>query len=221
LILRKEYQEGKLLPDEMTLSKQLGVSRQTVRSGIGHLVFEGILERRAGIGTRVVKVTSESAIMAWRSLSREMAKKGITVQTFNNDARFFEASEDAARALRIEPGRKILRLDRLRGWEDVPALRSRSWFHPRLNLDGSEDFSRPLYEVIEKASGFLADRAEEELLAVSAEKELVSLLSVGVNSPLLLRRHIVFDRGNNPIEFAEVHYVSKRFVLTLDLQRGE
>jgi DNA-binding GntR family transcriptional regulator len=40
-------------------------------------------------------------------------------------------------------------------------------------------------------------------------------------SPLLLRWHVVLDRGRRPFEFAEVHYVSDRYTLTIDLQRGD
>src|SRR5512143_3576833 len=80
LILQPEYQKGALLPDEVTLAAKLGVSRGTVRSGISKLVFEGALERKAGIGTRVSQQRHESGIRAWRSFTMEMASKGIAVK---------------------------------------------------------------------------------------------------------------------------------------------
>src|SRR5580658_8349817 len=81
LARKPEYQNGKLLPDEVMLAAQLGVSRGTVRSGIGKLVFEGLLERKAGVGTRVAQ-RAESGVRAWRSFSREMAAKGINVENY-------------------------------------------------------------------------------------------------------------------------------------------
>src|SRR5580692_8975456 len=76
LIRKPKYQNGALLPEETKLAVQLGVSRGTVRSGIGKLVFEGILERKAGVGTRVSNHQGESGIRAWHSFTREMESKG-------------------------------------------------------------------------------------------------------------------------------------------------
>ncbi|MDR3109113.1 MAG: GntR family transcriptional regulator [Planctomycetaceae bacterium] len=221
LIGEKKYQDGELLPDEVSLASRLGISRHTIRAAIGILVYEGLLERKAGIGTRVKKMNSESAILSWRSLSREMSKKGITVQTFDINIEMIKASDIAAKALQVAPSTPLYRLDRIRGWNDMPILRSRSWFHPRLKLTGDEDFSQPLYDVIKNVSGLYANRADEEFLAVSADKELSVLLHVKTGSPLLLRRHIVFDKSNRPMELAEIHYVSDRFSLTLALKHGE
>jgi GntR family transcriptional regulator len=221
LVLQPEYQKGSLLPDEVTLAAQLGVSRGTVRSGISKLAFEGLLERKAGIGTRVTRRPFESGIRAWRSFTREMAAKGITVTNFRSDYRLVEASTDAAQALQLPSGTSLWRLDRVRGWNGKPVLQSISWFHPRVGLKGTEDFSRPLYETIEAATGVRPHHASEEFLAVSADARLARLLEVTRGTPLLLRRHTVFDPGNRAFEFAEVRYVSSRFALTLDMRREQ
>jgi GntR family transcriptional regulator len=221
LVLKPDYQKGALLPDEVALAAQLGVSRGTVRSGISKLVFEGVLERKAGVGTRVSPRNLESGITAWRSFTREMASKGITVHNFRLNYRPVPASADAARALNVEPATPLWRLDRVRGWNGEPVLQSTSWFHPRVGLKGSENTSFPLYEMIEKATGVRPSHAREEFLAVSADARLAKLLNVPRSTPLLLRRHTVFDQGNRPFEFAEVHYVRSRFALTLNMRRGD
>jgi len=217
-----EYRDkNQFIPDEATLASELGVSRGTVRSGISKLVFEGLLERKAGVGTRIASRQMESGVLAWRSFTREMAAKGIKVENYRQNFRNVEASAEAAQALRIEPGTKIWRLARVRGWENRPVLQSISWFHPRLNLKSDEKFSRPLYEVIEMAAGVRPYQAREEFLAIGANATLAKILDVPANEPLLLRRHTVSDAGNRPFEYAEVRYVSSRFALTLDLKRDK
>jgi len=139
LIQQSEYQKGALLPNETTLAAKLGVSRGTVRMGISKLVFEGLLQRKAGVGTRVATKHLESGIRAWRSFTREMAAKGIAVNNFRLDYQLMTASEDAAQALQLATGVKVWRVDRVRGWSGRPVLNSTSWFHPRLNLKGKED----------------------------------------------------------------------------------
>src|SRR5215471_7464342 len=52
LISHPPYSLGALLPDELTLASRLGVSRGTVRNSILELVYQGLLERRKGVGRR-------------------------------------------------------------------------------------------------------------------------------------------------------------------------
>jgi GntR family transcriptional regulator len=216
-----EYRAGnQLLPDETKLAAELGVSRGTVRSGISKLVFEGLLERKPGVGTRILNRQAESGVSAWRSFTREMAKKGIKVKDFHHKYRQVTVTPEAAETLRIEPNSKVWQLSRVRGWDNHPVLQSISWFHPRLQLKGDEDFTRPLYEVIESMTSTRPHHAHEEFLAIIADSASAKALNVPAKSPLLLRRHTVFDAGSRPFEHAEVKYVSSRFVLSLDLKKG-
>lgn len=220
LIATPEYAKGVLLPDELTLANRLGISRGTIRAAILRLVAEGSLERKAGVGTRVVQRSTESAIGAWRSFSREMARQGVDVRMFRLQLREVTATASVAFALRIPSGTVVQRLDRVRGWDELPVLRSRSWFHPRVRFAPDERFSQPLYDLVTEVSGLSADRASEAFGAEEASAPLAKDLHVPESSPLLLRRHTVFDTLNRPFEFAEVHYVSQRFTLTIDLKRG-
>jgi GntR family transcriptional regulator len=221
LIRDPQYQNGALLPDEVALAAQLGVSRGTVRSGISKLVFEGLLDRKAGVGTRVSNRNVESGIQEWHSFTREMASKGITVENFRVAYHQLEGSKEALQALQLDGSRMLWRLDRVRGWAGRPVLHTMSWFHPRLGLKGTEDTTQPLYEMIEKASGVRPHHAREDFLAVSADAQMARQLEVEKGAPLLLRRHTVFDAGNRPFECAEVRYVSSRFALTLDVRRKD
>ena len=219
LIGEPAYRDGKLLPDEVTLARRLGVSRNTVRAGVARLAFEGLIERKAGVGTRAAGRPVRTGLGAWHSFTREMEAMGIRVSTFSRDVRHEPAGADAARALQVRPGTRVLRLDRLRGWDGEPAALFQSWLHPRLGLTGEEDFERPLYALLEEASGVAADQAREELEAVAADARLAAALRVRRGAPLLRRRRVVADPGGRPIEFAIVHYRSDRFTLTMDIRR--
>jgi len=214
-----EFQNGALFPDELTLANRFGVSRGTVRAALTRLVDQRLLERRAGVGTRVLPASAESSIGAWRSFSEEMARRNIAVESFHLDASCLAVPERVAHALQIPEGSHVLRLDRVRGWDGQPVLHSRSWFHPRLRLSETADFARPLYAMLQEETGAVAESAREEFSAVGASSALARRLKLKSGEPLLLRCHTVFDTGRRPMEFAEVHYVSARFTLTLDLKR--
>lgn len=221
MVRRPEYQRGNLLPNEEKLAAQLGISRGTVRAGISRLVFEGVLERKAGVGTRASNRHLYSGISAWHSFTREMAAKGIVVRNFQMDYSLTAPSTNALQALQLNSAAQIWRLDRVRGWDGKPVLQATSWFHPRLNLKGNEDFTSPLYETLERETGVRPHLAHEEFLATVADDQTALLLHVHAGTPLQLRRHTVFDSGNRPFEFAEILYVSSRFTLTMELQREE
>lgn len=221
LARQSKYQKGALLPDELNLATQLGVSRGTVRLGISKLVFEGILERKPGVGTRVSHRHVESGIRAWHSFTREMESKGIAVHNFHVAYRKVNPSADVVQALQLDNSVPLWQLERVRGWEGKPVLRSLSWFHPRLKLKGDENIDQPLYDMLEKSTGVRPHHARDHFLGVSASAQQARLLEIKPGVPLLLRQHIAYDVGNRPFEYAEVHYVSSRFTLTLDMRRED
>ena len=61
-----------MLPNEVDLSKQLGISRNTLRQAINNLVTEGLLVRKKGIGTIVVNQSVSSKAKNWLSFTQEM-----------------------------------------------------------------------------------------------------------------------------------------------------
>jgi len=57
-ISRGEYRQGQRIPTEKRLVDQLGVSRNTLREALASLVQEGVLHRRQGSGTYVMRTFS-------------------------------------------------------------------------------------------------------------------------------------------------------------------
>ncbi len=211
LISRPPYSSGALLPDELTMASRFGVSRGTVRESILNLVHQGFLERRKGVGTRVV----QTGLVDWASLTGEMRKKGIKVQSFLLEVSDKAATGKIADALQVPVGTLVKFLDQVRGWDDRPVLQSRSWFHPRLELSGKEDFRRPLYKLIKEETGIVTDHAREEFLAVMADGPIARRLKIKKGTPLLLRHRTSFDSQDRPIEYAEIHYDTGDVSLTL------
>ena len=222
LIQQPEYQNGSLLPDEVSLAGRLAISRSTLRDAIKRLVSEGLLERKAGVGTRVkenIKIHSE--VGEWHSFSSEMERRGIKVETYSIQVQRVPASGEVARSLRLDPLTEVLQLDRLRGWQREPVIHFCSYLHPRVNLTEEDDFKQPLYTLIKKCSGILPVRSEEKLTAIGAPALLAAQLKIRKGSPVLRRERTVYDTGNRPMEYALVHCRSDRFALTLNLKKNE
>lgn len=70
MIQLPEYQKGKFLPNEVELAQELGISRNTLRQATNKLVYEGLLFRKKGVGTKVVK-RMDSKATNWLSFPRK------------------------------------------------------------------------------------------------------------------------------------------------------
>ena len=220
LIRRPEHRAGRPLPDEITLARRLGVSRNTLRAALAPLIYEGLLARTPRVGTRVVRQSVETSLAAWGSFTDEMRRKGIEVENLETALSLVRAGPAEAAALGVDRGAEVWRLRRLRGWGGRPALLACSWLHPRLGIRGDEDFERPLYEVIRRASGVVAATSREEITAVRADAALRRALRVPRGAPVLLRTRTILDGRGVPLEFNRNYYRVDRYALTLELRRA-
>jgi GntR family transcriptional regulator len=219
LISSDEYRSGKFLPNEVNLAKQLGISRNTVRQATNKLVYEGLLLRKKGVGTRAADQSVDTRINNWLSFSQEMASKGIQIRNYEITTEWVEADEEIASFFRISPGKKILKMERLRGRIEYPFVYFISYFHPMVGLTGNEDFARPLYEILEKDYSVIAKLSKEEISARAADKLLAQKLNIHPGDAILKRRRFVFDPGGRPIEYNLGYYRADSFVYTIESER--
>ncbi len=219
LIDSEEYRTGKFLPNEVNLAKQLGISRNTVRQATNKLVFEGLLVRKKGVGTKAADRSVDTRINNWLSFTQEMKSKGIEIRNFDISAEWIEATEEVALFFRIPVGKKILKMTRLRGRMEYPFVYFISYFHPMVGLTGNEDFSKPLYELLEKEFSVIAKLSKEEISAKAADKFLANTLNIRPGDPILKRKRFVFDPGSRPIEYNIGYYRADSFVYTIESER--
>ena len=174
MIQQEDYRNGKLLPNEVDLSKQLNISRNTLRQAINKLVFEGLLIRKKGYGTCVAPQDVMSNARNWMSFSQEMAAQGMQVQNFELHISWKLPPKEAAEFFGIEPGRKLLCLERLRGKPDLPFVFFISFFSPSIPMSVSEDMSKPLYEILQERYGIRVKTSREQISAKGASSEIWS-----------------------------------------------
>jgi len=219
IIIEPEYQNGKLLPNEVELAKMLAISRTTLRQAINKLVFEGLLIRKKRTGTRVTQNTVSSKSNNWLSFSQEMKLRGIAIKNFELHITWEYPDQSLANFFEIKPDRKILKMEKVRGKPEEPFVYFISYFHPRIGLTGDEDFKRPLYEMLENDYSTVATLSKEEISARAAEPLIADKLRISDGSPVLLRKRFVFDQGERPIEYNLGYYKAESFVYTVESRR--
>lgn len=220
MIQLPEYKSGKLLPKEVDLAKELGISRNTLRQATNKLVYEGLLHRKKGVGTKVVKHVDSKA-KNWISFTQEMKAKGIKVVNYNINLTWEEPPEEVRNFFMVDRGTKVLKMERLRGGEDGPFVFFISYFHPRIGLTGKEDFSKPLYEILRNQFSVIAKLSKEEISARSADLPLSKMLDMDKGDPILKRTRFVYDPGNRPIEYNVGYYRGDSIVYSVESERDQ
>ncbi|HYH55252.1 MAG TPA: GntR family transcriptional regulator, partial [Anseongella sp.] len=218
LVKSGEYDGGKLLPREEELARKFGVSRNTVRQGIYKLVIEGLLIRKKGVGTMVAPRTITTHLDEWHSFSEEMNRRGIKVKNYLVKIQGETAPPGVSELFQVVEGTELLKLERLRGDENGPFVYFVSWFHPRVPISGKEDFSQPLYRLLEEKFSIYPTSSNEELKAIRAGKKVAAYLEIEENSPVLFRKRVVYDTGNRIIEYNLGYYRSDKFAYSINIR---
>lgn len=220
LIKDPAYQAGKLLPNEVDLAKSLAISRTTLRQAINKLVFEELLTRKKGFGTKVVHSIISSKSKNWMSFSQEMKARGISIKNFELHISWVFPDEQIAAFFEIKTDRKIIKLERVRGDNNEPFVYFISYFHPRIGLTGEEDFKKPLYEMLEQEHSSVANLSKEEISAKSATKLVSVKLDIETGSPILFRKRFVYDQAERPMEYNLGYYKGESFLYTVESRRN-
>lgn len=216
MIDQEEYRNGKLLPNEIDLSKSLNISRNTLRQAINKLVFEGHLIRKKGYGTCVAPHDVMSNARNWMSFSQEMASLGMEVQNFELHISWKIPKVEAAKFFASSPEKKLLCLERLRGNPRMPFVFFISYFNPSIPMSVSEDMSKPLYEILYKNYGIQVKTSKEHISARAADTYLAEKLGIQPGDPILVRKRYVLDVNDMPVEYNIGYYRADSFTYSIE-----
>lgn len=219
IIKDPQYNNGQFLPNEVDLAKELGISRTTLRQALNKLVYEGLLVRKKGSGTKVAEGRVSSKSNNWLSFSQEMRARGVPIKNFELHISWIVPEESIAQFFEIKPEEKVLKLERLRGRAEGPFVYFVSYFHPRIGLTSDDNFARPLYEILEKDHQVIVNLSKEEISAIGADKFIAGKLELEAGSPVLLRKRYVFDQDEHPVEYNLGYYRADSFVYTIESRR--
>jgi GntR family transcriptional regulator len=218
MVKMPEYQHGALLPGEIELCKKLGIARNTLRQATNKLENEGLLIRKKGVGTRVAEQTFTTYLNNWHSFTQEMNEQGIDFQNLEISTEWVDADSRIAAFMGILERSKILKVSRLRGSEAEPHVYFESYFHPRVGLTGNEDFSQPLYRLLEDKFATIVSLSKERISARLANSLISSKLGIEKDGLILYRERLVFDPGNRPVEFNIGYYRADKFTYAIDIK---
>lgn len=216
--LRQRLQEGAYapenrLPSEEQLSRELQVSRATVRTALASLAAEGLLIRRQGDGTyvntgRIQVQTRIDTLWEFTRLIEESGRKS-SIQPLAVEHR--PATPAEARGLHLAPGDPVVALVRVFYADQQPVIYSTNTLsQARLCVDPDEsELHLPIFELLEQHCRQVIDYAVADLSAVLAGEEIAAILHVAPGAALLQFEEIFYDRQGQPLVYATNFYNDK------------
>ena len=197
------WSPGDVIPSEIQLAQDLGVSQGTVRKAITELVENNVLTRRQGRGTFVAYHDSERALFHFFHIVDDKGHKALPEST-TLSCRRKRASRAESSRLKLAPGSSVVSIERIRKLDDQPTMLETitlpSELFGTLANVGACDLPNMLYELYEKKFGITIHNAEEQLRAVAASEREASLLGLQTGTPLLEIERIANTLDNTPVE---------------------
>ncbi|HEY1969955.1 MAG TPA: GntR family transcriptional regulator, partial [Pseudonocardia sp.] len=191
---------GDRLQNEVELADQLGVSRPTIRQAIGYLVDRGLVTRKRGVGTEIIRPKVRRPVRL-TSLYDDLAEAGRRPRTTVRRLETRPAPEEIAQALGISVGSPIHWVERLRYADDEPlALMHNAVPAEVIRLTTADLTDQGLNELL-RAAGRAPRSADQSVGAKVADNDEAALLDEPLGAALLTVTRTTLDVQDQPIEY--------------------
>lgn len=218
-ILRGGHAPGTLLPGELRLAAQHGVSRVTVRRALDRLAAEGLIDRRPGAGTRVLAAGGGGGWAAdFATLMPQVVQMGQTTTARLLSCAYVPAP--AAIAAALGRAERMQRAVRVRLADGVPFSHLTTHVPESLAQSFSESdlATTPLFRLLER-SGVQVGHARQEISATLAPPDVAEALEIAPGAALIALTRVVFDARGQGVEHLSALYRPDRFRLEMVLNR--
>jgi GntR family transcriptional regulator len=212
---------GDLLTPEVELAQRFGVSRPTVRQAILELTREGILARRRGKGTVVMRRHVDYPVGRLLSFTEEFAASGGQPSAKVRSQSIVTADRDLAVTLGVPYNARVFRLERVRSIDGAPvAWQVSNVAYSKVPSIEATDFrTASLYRTLRFRYSLSIASADESIQAGVADALDSELLAVEVGSPVFRIERRAFTDSAEVIEVANSVYRADRYEIRLLLTR--
>lgn len=221
-ILSGRYRKDDQLPTQMTLAKDYGVSRLTVREALKQLEQQGLIRQEQGRGTFVTYEREFTGDMELDGSIEDLISMGLATEVRLLDRRRVPASPGAARDLGLEEGAPVLRCERLRLLRGEPYCFIVNTLPVEIGerIEASRWEEGSVLRHIEESLGIPLREAEQQVRASLADPTLGRWLDVRIGAPLLRVDYLIRTDGRRPVERARLFYRSDLFRFAIHLTRN-
>lgn len=202
-IERRTWKEEEMIPSEKEISASCCISVGSVRKAIDSLVQDGILFRKQGKGTFVVKQDFRLTYIRFFHSSGKESKHDIMPVSEVLTVNIESPQPDVKQILKLGNTDRVIVVKRLRRRKDVPVLLEilflpKRYFPSFNRSDFAEDPLYPMYNKKYRVFVIGADDYYEPKVANAKEAEA---LGIQPGDPVIFIERISYTHGDKPVEY--------------------
>ena len=209
---------GDRIENELSLTTRLGLSRPTARQAIQELVNKGLLVRKRGVGTQVVR-SQFRRDERLSSLNEDLAKAGKSPSTQLLSYAVGELDQDIRDAVDDTDvmGLEFTKIRRLRLADDVPLAILTNYIPAQYPITEADLKSRGLYACL-SALGVHLKIAHQRISARMMSAEEAELLEEDEPAACLAVERLAYDDVGRFVEFGRHIYRPNYYSIQSSLQ---
>lgn len=212
-----ELKPGAMLPSEIDLAKEMGVSQGTARKALIELELRGLVQRKQGKGTFVTVHTPESSLFHFFRL-RSLDGTRQTPVLITESVSKRRATEEERKLLPRKPD-MVFEVERVRSLSGRKVIHETSvvprWLFP--DLPNHAPLPNTLYVYYQQAYSCVIMRAEESIRTNPVNAKVAEALEVPEGTCALdVTRHSI-DIQNRIVEIRRSAYLTENHAYRVDL----
>ncbi|HET7649179.1 MAG TPA: GntR family transcriptional regulator [Gammaproteobacteria bacterium] len=220
-IANGEWKPGEAIATELELVDTYGVAVGTVRKAIDALVSEGVLERFQGRGTFIKRASFDTSLFRFFRLENALGERRVPESRILRQE-ILEAPSAVSAALKLKPGRKVIRISRLRLFDNKPLLAEEIWlplhkFKRLMTLDLNQA-GNLLYPAYEAYCGQIVAWAEETLTAEPVSAMHARLLRIKAGEPVMVIERLACGYDHGPLEWRRSRGPASHFRYRIEIR---
>lgn len=217
-IINREYPIDQPIPDEISLAKEFGCSRMTMKRALDLLVVEGLLYRKRGHGTFIVQSAinkSKVNVASHQSLglSNLLKDENITSKVIKFEVQF--PKEEVAMHLAIDEKTPVYYIIRLRLVDGEPYVMEKTYM-PTTLIPGIKDevLQGSVYRYIKEDLGLTMAGSHRIIRACKSDQLDQEHLECSSDDPILEVEHVGFLNNGVPFEYSFSRHRYDKFEVT-------
>lgn len=206
------YKEKQKLPSEFELSKQLGVSRATLREALRVLEEENVIIRRHGVGTFVnSRPMFTSGIEQLSSVTDMIKQAGRKPGTIFLSSSIEEPTEEDIRRFQCAPDEDILFVERVRTADGEPVVYCVDKIPCKYLPKGISYEHESMFENLHNQTNHDIAYAVAHIEPLGYHEKVSPTLQCDPETALLVLKQMHFDNNDEPILYSINYFKSDKF----------
>ncbi|APH05198.1 GntR family transcriptional regulator [Bacillus weihaiensis] len=206
------YKEKEKLPSEFELSKNLGVSRATLREALRTLEEENVIIRRHGVGTFVnARPRFTSGIEQLNSVTGMIEQANSKPGTVFLSSSIIGATDEDTKRFKCLSEDEIFLLERVRTANGEPVVYCLDKIPKEILPDTFEHEQESLLKLLEEKASIYISYAVTHIEPIGYHEKISPILECDPETSLLLLKQMHFDDQDRPILYSLNYFRADHF----------